>query len=108
MIRASLELNRGNSTQAIDLMRPVNRFELGIVAGFWLTYLRGQAYLKQRAGKEAAAEFQKILDHRGIEPLSAFYPLAHPGLARALALTGDTAKAQVVSGFPGALERCRF
>jgi outer membrane protein assembly factor BamD (BamD/ComL family) len=64
------------------------------VAGFWLTYLRGQAYLRQRSGKEAAAEFQKIIDHRGVEPASPLYPLAHLGLARAAALNGDTAQAR--------------
>lgn len=56
-----------------------------------MNYIRGQAYLRQGSGKEAAVEFQKILDHRGIEPLSPLYPLAHVGLARAAALSGDTA-----------------
>jgi len=64
------------------------------VAGIWLTYVRGQIYLRQKAGNEAAAEFQKILDHRGIEPSSPLYPLAHLGLARASVLSGDTAKAR--------------
>lgn len=94
MTRAAIEMNRGNTSQAIDLLRPASRFELGGVAGFWLNYLRGQTYLKQRSGKEAAAEFQKILDHRGVEPLSPIYPLAHLGLARAAALNGDTAQAR--------------
>jgi len=94
MTRAAIELNRGNTSQAIDLLRPASRFELGGVAGFWLNYLLGQTYLKQRSGKEAASEFQKILDHRGVEPLSPFYPLAHLGLARAAALNGDTAQAR--------------
>jgi hypothetical protein len=40
------------------------------------------------------AEFQKIIDHRGVVGVSAFYPLAHLGLARAAALTGDTAKSR--------------
>ena len=51
-------------------------------AGFWRPYTRGQAYLKLGKGAEAAAEFQKILDHRGWDPLSPLYPLAHLGLAR--------------------------
>ena len=57
-------------------------------------YLRGEAYLAGRRGNEAAAEFQKILDHRGVvvnEPIAA---LAHLGLARAHTLQGDTAKAR--------------
>jgi Tfp pilus assembly protein PilF len=94
MIRAAMEMNHGNAAQAIDSLRPASRFELGSVAGLWLTHIRGQAYLKQRAGQEAAVEFQKILDHRGVEPSSPIYPLAHLGLARAFALTGDTAKAR--------------
>ena len=56
--------------------------------------MRGEAYLAAHEGSEAAGEFQKILDHRGIvvnEPIGA---LAHLGLARAYALQGDTAKAQ--------------
>ena len=54
-------------------------------------YLRGKAYLRLKRGAEAAAEFQKILDHRGWGPISYLYPLAHLGLARAAALTGDVA-----------------
>jgi Tfp pilus assembly protein PilF len=61
---------------------------------FQIAYLRGQAYLNQQKGAGAAAEFQKILDHRGWQPTSPLYPLAHLGLARAAALSGDTAKAR--------------
>jgi serine/threonine protein kinase/tetratricopeptide (TPR) repeat protein len=94
MFRATMEMNRGNTAQAIEILRPAGRFELGNVAGFWMTYIRGQIYLRQKAGNEAAAAFQKILDHRGIEPMSPLYPLAHLGLARASVLSGDTAKAR--------------
>jgi hypothetical protein len=45
-------------------------------------------------GAKAAAEFQKVLDHRGVESVSPFYPLSQLGLARALALQGDAAKAR--------------
>jgi len=47
-----------------------------------------------RAGKKAAAEFQKILDHRGVAALSPLHPLARLGLSRAHALRGDTAKSR--------------
>jgi len=94
MVRATMEMNRGNTAGAIEILRPATRFEFGNVAGIWLTYVRGQIYLRQKAGNEAAAEFQKILDHRGIEPSSPLYPLAHLGLARASVLSGDTAKAR--------------
>jgi predicted Zn-dependent protease len=76
------------------LLRPANRFALGNVAGFWLTYIYGQAYLKQQSGKEAAVEFQRILDHRGTDVMSPLYPLAHLGLARAAVLSGDTTQAR--------------
>jgi tetratricopeptide (TPR) repeat protein len=94
MVRATMEMNRGNTTAAIEILRPANRFEFGNLAGIWLTYVRGQIYLHQNTGNEAAADFQKILDHRGIEPSSPLYPLAHLGLARASVLSGDTAKAR--------------
>jgi len=94
MVRATMEMNRSNTAGAIEILRPATRFEFGNVAGIWLTYVRGQIYLRQKAGNEAAAEFQKILDHRGIEPSSLLYPLAHLGLARASVFSGDTAKAR--------------
>jgi eukaryotic-like serine/threonine-protein kinase len=57
-------------------------------------YVRGEAYLAGHQGSEAAAEFQKILDHRGTvlnEPIGA---LAHLQIGRAYAMQGDTAKAR--------------
>jgi hypothetical protein len=57
-------------------------------------FVRGEAYLAARKGGEAAAEFQKILDHRGLvlnQPIGA---LAHLGLGRAYVLQGDTVKAK--------------
>ena len=58
------------------------------------TYVRGQAYLAARQGREAVLEFQKILDHRGIvvsEPIGA---LAHLQIGRAYILAGDKDKAR--------------
>ena len=89
MIRATTELRRNNPALAIDLFEGTKQYEAA--AKFWPPYTRGQAYLKLRKGVEAAAEFQKILDHRGWDPTSYLYPLAHLGLARAAALTGDVA-----------------
>ncbi len=80
-IRAAIELQRGAATQTIEQLQPATRYEAA--AEFWPPYLRGQAYLKLGKGTEAAAEFQKILDHRGYAPLSPLYPLAYLGLARA-------------------------
>lgn len=86
-IRAATELERGNAGAAIELLQPLSRYEAA--AEFWPQYLRGQAYLHLQAGNEAAAEFRRILDHRGQSVLSVLYPLAHLGLARASAMTGD-------------------
>jgi serine/threonine protein kinase/Flp pilus assembly protein TadD len=92
IIRAQLELSRGNAAQAIQLLEPARRYE--VYGDFWPQYIRGQAYLKQGNGAQAATEFQTIIDHRGWYPLSPLYPLAHVGLARAAALSGDAAKAR--------------
>jgi tetratricopeptide (TPR) repeat protein len=56
--------------------------------------LRGQAYLTAHNGQAAAAEFQKILDHRGVVLNSLIGALARLQLGRAYALQGDTAKAR--------------
>ncbi len=92
LIRAALELHRGNRTQAIQILQAASRYES--VSYFYQNYLRGQAYLGERNGAAAASEFQTILDHRGWAPTSPLYPLAHLGLARAAMLQGDTAKAR--------------
>jgi hypothetical protein len=56
-------------------------------------YLRGLAFLRLKQGVEAAAEFQKIVDHRGAN-WGPVYPLSYLGLARAAALAGDIARAR--------------
>jgi len=99
-IRAAIELNTRNGARAVEMLRTAAPYELGqsqpfVVGTMCPVYLRGQAYLQARQGKEAAAEFQKIIDHRGIVlnfPLGA---MARLGLARAYALDGDRAKARV-------------
>jgi eukaryotic-like serine/threonine-protein kinase len=99
-VRAKLAVNRGNAFEAIMSLRAAAPYELGVSTGTYAwtalypVFVRGEAYLAAHQGKEAAAEFQKILDHRGIvlnEPIGA---LAHLGLARAYAKQGDTAKAK--------------
>jgi eukaryotic-like serine/threonine-protein kinase len=57
-------------------------------------FVRGEAYLVAHQGSEAAAEFQKILDHRGIVLNLPIGALAHLQIGRAYALEGDTAKAR--------------
>ncbi len=99
-IRAAIELNRRNPAGSIELLRSTASYELGapepllIVGTMYPVYLRGEAYLLAHEGKEAAAEFQKIIDHPGVVlnfPLGA---LAHLQLGRAYALQGEVAKAR--------------
>jgi serine/threonine protein kinase len=95
-LRAQLALNRNDPSKAIDILQAASPYELGAVGNATLSpaYVHGEAYLAAHQGREAAAEFQKILDHRGIvinEPIGA---LAHLGLARAYVLQADTAKAR--------------
>ncbi|HYN07300.1 MAG TPA: protein kinase [Vicinamibacterales bacterium] len=92
LVQARIELHRGNPGQAIQLLETTRPYEAHAL--FQIAYLRGQAYLNLRRGPDAAAEFQKILDQRGWQTGSPLYPLAHLGLARAAALSGDTTKAR--------------
>jgi tetratricopeptide (TPR) repeat protein len=90
--QAAIEIRRGNRAQALQILQSVSRYES---ASFFIqTYLRGQIYLSEKKGAEAAAEFQKILDHRGWSPTSVIYVPAHLWLARAAVIQGDLAKAR--------------
>jgi len=98
-IRAATELRSNNPKQALVALEAAAPYELGTpqqlqLGTLYPVWIRGQAYLTVHDGNAAAAEFQKFLDHRGIVinyPLGA---LAHLGLGRAYAMTGDTAKAR--------------
>ncbi|QQS46547.1 MAG: protein kinase [Acidobacteriota bacterium] len=92
VIRAELELQRGNRAKAIDLLRAV--IPIDNLSHFGSNYLRGRVWLADRDGEEAAKEFQKILDNPGWSPISHVIPLAHLGLARAAVLQGDFEKAR--------------
>jgi tetratricopeptide (TPR) repeat protein len=69
-------------------------FGFRMFGGLYPAYVRGQAYLSAGRGQEAAAEFQKVLDHRGIVLADPIGVLAHLQLGRAYAASGDTAKAR--------------
>ncbi|MGH9850788.1 MAG: protein kinase, partial [Blastocatellia bacterium] len=92
VIRAAIEIERGNADHAIQLLQPATAYERAAL--FWPAYLRGQAYLRRKSGMEAAVEFRKILDHRGWDAASPLWPLAQLGLARAAALTRDVARSR--------------
>ena len=100
-VRAKLALDHAKTQQALDTLEVAAPYELGLPSysfynwpDLYPVYVRGEAYLATHQGSEAVAEFQKILEHRGIvlnEPIGA---LAHVGLARAYALQGNTTKAR--------------
>jgi DNA-binding winged helix-turn-helix (wHTH) protein/tetratricopeptide (TPR) repeat protein len=91
-IRAAVDLNRNNPAAAIEQLRRAAPYELGSDSGGSVLYYRGLAYLELKSGKEAAAQFQRIIDNRGLVITDTNWPLAHLGLARAYAQTGDTDK----------------
>jgi DNA-binding winged helix-turn-helix (wHTH) protein/tetratricopeptide (TPR) repeat protein len=91
-IRAQLALNRKNPTDAVKSLQAASAIEFGQIlfvanlSCLYPTYKRGEAYLAAGQGKEAAIEFQKILDHSGIVWNCWTGALAHLGVARANAL----------------------
>ncbi len=105
MLRALLALNNSQPSKAVELLQTTIPYELGspttggseylLGAGnLYPAYVRGLSYLAAHQGAEAAAEFQKILDHRGLVICDPVGALAHLQLGRAYALSGDDTKAR--------------
>lgn len=94
VIAAARAIRSGAPARGLELLEPVRPFERSPEAGFWPAYLRGEAQLQLKRGDEAAGEFRSIIAHRGEQPDSPLYPLAHLGLARAQASSGDTTGAR--------------
>jgi len=101
-LHAQIALNHEDSAKAIEILQAAAPYELGSLTrasvfnfmSLYPVYVRGNAYLDEHQGSDAANEFQKILDHASVvvnEPIGA---LARFGLARAYAMQGDTAKAK--------------
>jgi len=91
IIHAQVALTRKDSGKALEALRITQPYELTF--GLYPLYVHGEAYLAASQGREAAADFQKLLKHRGAvgsEPVGA---LAHLGLARAYRLQGERARA---------------
>jgi tetratricopeptide (TPR) repeat protein len=104
-LRALLALNRSQPSKAVELLQTAIPYECGspteggseylLGAGnLYPAYVRGLAYLAAHQGADAAGEFQKILDHRGIVVTDPIGALAHLQLGRAYALSGDKTKAK--------------
>ena len=114
-VRARLALNDGDPAKAIALLQVAVPYELGsprtaLHANFgalYPVYVRGEAYLAAHQSSQAAAEFQKILDHRGIVLSDPIGALAHLQLGRAFAMSGDKTKARTAYRISSPSERCR-
>jgi serine/threonine protein kinase/tetratricopeptide (TPR) repeat protein len=91
ILHAMIELERHNPAKAVEVLRTATPYETGVAANLIPIFVRGQAYLHMNDGKAAAAEFQKVLDHRGVDPIGIQHVLALKGLARGRALAGDVA-----------------
>ena len=103
VLRALAALERGKPTDSVERLQITLRYELAAngvnfnhfyLGGLHSAYVRGEALIAAHRYTEAAAEFQKILDHRGIVGLDPIGALAHWRLGRALALSGDKTKAK--------------
>jgi len=93
-VRAVMEINQDHPAEAIELLEKLKPYEFGNITTLLSAYDRGRAYLMMKKGPEAAAEFQRVLDHRGVDPTGLEYVLSYLGLARAYALQGDAAKSR--------------
>jgi tetratricopeptide (TPR) repeat protein len=101
-LRALFSLNAHDAAAAIQSLQTTSRFDLALggigfnayFGALYPIYVRGQAYLAAHQPAEAAAEFQRILDHRSIVLIDPMDAMARLQLARALTLSGDTAKAK--------------
>jgi hypothetical protein len=101
-LRALSSLNARDPAAAIQALQPASRYDLalggagfiGRFGGLYPIYVRGMAYLAARQPAEAAAEFQRIVDHPGIVLMDPMGAMARLQLARALVLAGDAARAK--------------
>jgi tetratricopeptide (TPR) repeat protein len=103
VLRALAALERGSPADSLDRLQIALPYELAVnglnfnhyyLGGLHSAYVRGQALVAAQRYPEAVAEFQKVLDHRGIVGADPIGALAHVQLARAFVLSGDAIKAK--------------
>jgi eukaryotic-like serine/threonine-protein kinase len=94
LVLAASQLGSGQADQALRNLETVRPYEFGTHAELFPNYVRAMAYLQLRRAKEATAEFQAVLDHRGVAPMATTWQMSQLGLARAYAMQGDTVKAR--------------
>jgi eukaryotic-like serine/threonine-protein kinase len=88
-ILGSIDVRTGNPEHALDILQSAVPYDYCEFANLAPVYIRAKALLKLGKGHEAVAEFQKIVDHPGIDVTSPRHVLARLGIARALALSGE-------------------
>lgn len=93
-LRAAIELAHNRPQKAVESLAPAVQYERGVDGGVLSVYLRGLGYLRAKQAPEAAAEFQRILNHTPFFADGLVYPLSYMGLARAAKLSGDTVGAK--------------
>jgi eukaryotic-like serine/threonine-protein kinase len=96
-IEAAMQVNEGKGSDAVITLEAAAPYDLGgpaPISGLYPVYVRGQAYLAAHNAAAAEAQFQKMLDHRGIVQNLPMGALAHLQLGRAYAMAGDAAKAK--------------
>ena len=100
-IRASIEIDHNNAERAVQTLQVSAPYDLAspnppVEFGSWVypAFVRGEAFLKLHRGADAAAEFQKFLDHRGLIANCPLGALAHLQLGRAYAMQSNNAKAK--------------
>jgi tetratricopeptide (TPR) repeat protein len=93
MARAMISLGREQPDKAVAALDSAKPYELG-TSNIAVIVIRGEAFLRLHDGAKAAGEYQRILDHRGLDPVGWGYSLAHLVLGRAYALQGDAGKAK--------------
>ena len=118
VLRALSTLQSGKPAESVARLQIALQYELAAnglnfnhfyLGGLHSAYVRGEALVAAHRYAEAVAEFQKILDHRGIVGADPIGALAHLQLGRAFALSGDQVKAKsAYEAFPLALEGRRL
>ena len=102
VLRALFALYDQSPSDAIERLQTALPYDMAMpgtaffakFGGLYPAYVRGQAYLKAGRGREAAAEFQKVLNHPGIVLADPIGALAHLQLGRTLVLSGERDRAR--------------
>ena len=104
-LKALDALNQGDAAKALEMTQAAAPYDLAVPGTAYLAaffgalypvYVRGLAYSRMGRHREAAVEFQKILDHPGITLNDPIGPMARLQLARALAASGDRPRSAAV------------